>query len=135
MSQWDEILSISSGATCAFRENRGGGRSGMQSVLNVLDNRAKKNGTTIYVEATKKWQFSSMTAPGDPQLTLYVNEDDPEWPLMSLALNLAQSAWEGQLNDITDGATSYYAASMSEPPDWAASMTKTVEIEGQIFFK
>lgn len=132
MSANSAILDIAFGALCAWRENRSGGRAGMQSVLNVLYNRSQKRGTTLYDEAVRPWQFSSLTAKGDPQLTDYPPLSDPNF---SLAMTLATSAADGDLNDITDGATSYYAASMPEPPYWAASMTKTVEIEGQIFFR
>ena len=46
----------------------------------------------------------------------------------------AQAA-AGALEDITGGATSYYALSMTTPPYWAASMTPTVVIAGQKFFR
>lgn len=117
------------GALCAWRENRGGGTQGMQSVLNVLANRAVQRKTSIYAEAVRKMQFSSMTAPGDPELTLFPAPTDPQW-IESLSL-----AGTDNLEDITGGATFYYAASMRQPPTWAMTMTKTCEIEGQLFFK
>lgn len=107
----------------------------MQSVMNVLMNRAKNRGTSVYEEAVRKWQFSSMTAPGDPNLILYPSAHDLEW---QTALDIASQANAGTLADITGGATSYYApAGMPEgkAPSWAASMTQTVTIAGQIFFK
>ena len=119
-------------ALCAWRENRGGGRTGMQSVLNVLVNRAAKSGASIGIEATRKYQFSSMTAPGDPNLVKYPETGDPQF---ATALDLAQQADDGTLLDITDGATFYYATSMENPPSWAASMTETATIENQKFFK
>jgi N-acetylmuramoyl-L-alanine amidase len=120
------------GALTAWRENRSGGEDGMQSVLNVLVNRATTRGTSIYSEAVRPWQFSSMTAHGDPQLMLWPSSGDPSW---IVAQSLAEEAVEGILEDITGGATSYYAASMDEPPAWAAEMTKTVTIAGQLFFR
>ena len=128
MSAYD----ISIAALCAWRENRGGGRTGMQSVLNVLFNRAQKRGTTMGIEATRPWQFSSMTAPGDAQLILYPQTGDVQF---ATALEMAQEASNGTLQDITGGATSYYAVSMPQPPAWAAEMTQTAEIQGQLFFK
>jgi len=107
----------------------------MQSVFNVLMNRAAKRHTDVYTEATRKLQFSSMTAPGDPNLILYPNFPDAQW---AEALAIAQQAADGHLDDITGGAISYYApAGMKDgkAPYWAASMTQTVEIAGQIFFK
>ena len=123
---------IAIGALTAWRENRGGGTPGMQSVLNVLQNRATHRGTSVYVEAVRKWQFSSMTAPGDPNLILFPLDTDPQW---AMALILAGQMSDGTLPDITGGATSYYADSMATPPYWAATMTATVEIAGQKFFR
>jgi len=120
------------GALTAWRENRGGGIPGMQSVLDVLLNRAAKRGTSVYAEAVRKWQFSSMTAAGDPNLILFPPDTDQQW---QEALALALQAASGALEDITGGATSYYALTMPTAPYWAASMTKTCEIAGQVFFR
>jgi len=131
MTNQDEIL----GALCAWRENRSGGVPGMTSVLNVLQNRAAARGTSIYAEAVRPMQFSSMTAKGDPQLTLYPAPDDPQW---AVALSLSAQMASGTLQDITQGATMYYSpAGMPEgkAPYWAASMQQTVTVAGQIFFK
>lgn len=128
MTIQDQVI----GALTAWRENRGGGVVGMQSVINVLVNRATHRGTDVYSEAVRRLQFSSMTAPGDPNLILYPVDNDPQW-VQALALTALAS--RGSLEDITGGATSYYALSMPVPPYWAASMTQTVTIEGQVFFK
>ena len=119
-------------ALTAWRENRGGGYEGMQSVANVILNRAHKRGTTAYEECIRPWQFSSITAKADPELVLYPALTDPQW---KLAMNIAQDAADGKLSDITGGATFYYALSIPHPPMWAQAMQKTAEIQGQIFFK
>lgn len=121
-------------ALTAWRENRGGGRAGMQSVINVVLNRAKRRNTTPYEECVRPWQFSSITAKDDPQLANWPTPERAEdWQRWHEAQNLAA---EGDgLNDITDGATNYYALSMAEPPPWAVAMTPTVDIEGQRFLK
>ena len=128
MTIQDQVI----GALTAWKENRHGGIPGMQSVLNVLINRAAHRSTDVYTEAVRKWQFSSMTAPGDPNLILYPADSDPQW---AEALALAEQAASGLLDDITGGATSYYALSMQTPPYWAASMVPTVQIAGQAFFR
>lgn len=117
--------------TC-WRENRGGGYEGMQSVANVVLNRARKRGDSPYEECIRPWQFSSITAKGDPELILWPALSDPQW---KLAQNIAQDAANGSLDDITGGATFYYALSIAHPPSWASAMQKTVEIQGQVFFK
>jgi N-acetylmuramoyl-L-alanine amidase len=122
---------IAIGALCAWRENRGGGREGMQSVINVLVNRAAHRASSVYAEAVRPWQFSSMTATGDPNLVLFPTNTDAQF---AEALALMQQAAEGSLTDITGGALYYYAKSMKTPPPWAARMTPTAEIQGQRFF-
>lgn len=119
-------------ALTAWRENRGGGAVGMQSVMNVICNSALKSGVSPYRECTRPLRYSSITAHGDPELTLWPAEGDVQF---SLAQTMAAQAALGDLKDITEGATNYYALTMKEPPYWAAEMTKTVVIEGQAFFK
>lgn len=117
--------------TC-WRENRGGGEPGMHAVGNVIMNRARQRTETPYEVCVAPWQFSSITAKGDPQLGLWPKITDLEW---ETAQEIAAKAMLGTLDDITDGATSYYALSMAEPPAWAARMTPTVQVAGQAFFK
>jgi len=119
-------------ALTAWRENRGGGVPGMQSVANVIMNRAAKRRTDAYTECVRPMQFSSLTAKGDPELTLWPADNDPQW---LEAIALAGQAAVGTLEDITDGATSYYALTMTSPPYWASSMTPTVVIQNQQFYK
>jgi hypothetical protein len=138
------------GKLCAWRENRGGRTPGMQSVLNVLENRAARDGTNIYAEATKRLQFSSLTAAGDAELILWAPETDPQWiEVGALAAQLAA----GSLPDITGGAVDYYAPGsivteqgrtftlpdgtvIPFPDDWnAGAVAYTVTIANQVFFK
>ena len=92
-------------ALTIWRENRGGGYAGMQSVANVVLNRAAQKGTSAYVECTRPWQFTSITGKGDPELGLWPQITDAMW---KLALTIASDAAEGSLSDITGGATLYY---------------------------
>lgn len=117
-------------AITAYRENRGAGQAGLQSVLNVIQNRAAKHGESPYAVCTQHAQFSSISMPG-PESYLWPVEADPQW---HLALLLANEAASGTLEDITGGATSYYAQTIA-PPYWAESMQQTVTIGGQIFFR
>lgn len=142
-------LEISVPALCSWRECRGGLRPGMQSVINVLYNRSKRDNTTMYAEAVKRLQFSSMTSPGDRELI--------DWPLLGdpqyiVAEQLSTQAHNDDLPDITEGATLYYAPSgivnsektfitpdgktVKFPEDWDQSKTVfTVEIANQLFFR
>lgn len=119
-------------ALVGWKENRGGGILGMQSVMNVVLNRCAQDHTAPYAEIYKPFQFSSMTYARDPQLLIQPAEDDPEW---EQAQNLAVEAASGTLADLTGGATQYYAESMVSAPSWAAAFTPTVTIAKQKFFK
>jgi len=139
-------------ALVCWRENRGGTPQpqAMQSVANVVMNRVKANKSDAYTECTRHLQFSSITAPGDPQLDLWPNEADPHW---QQALLLAQDAETGNLEDITNGSTIYYApAAMAAnavvpytlpngtqtvfPKDWNQSaVSYQCEIANQLFFR
>jgi hypothetical protein len=122
---------ITLAAVTMWRENRGGGALGMQSVGNVIQNRAKQTGHDVYTVCTTHAQFSAISMPG-PEDTLWAIDVDPQW---QIALGFAQQMADGTLEDITDGATNYYAMTMRTPPYWATSMTPTVTIQGQKFFK
>lgn len=139
-------------AIAAWKENRGGLTPGMQSVINVIMNRSIRHHSTPYQEAVAKLQFSSLTAPGDPELTLWPSDGDPQW---LNALAMAQQAAGGTLADITSGSIDYYAPrglsdAMRDPQDYQLPNGSTVlfpkrwdrtkltfeaEIAGQLFFR
>jgi hypothetical protein len=144
------------GALCAWRENRGGGQQGMQSVLNVLANRAAARGTNVYTEATRLGQFSSISAPGNAELATWPTPAKAaDYEAWEIALSLVEAAANGGLADITGGATLYYAEALppSEhrlgktitlldgsvapfPDGWnEAVVRQTGAIAGQLFFR
>jgi hypothetical protein len=141
-------IEIAGPALCAWRENRGGGTVGMQSVLNILQNRAARDSDTLYAEAIMRLQFSSMTESGNPELTLWPMEGDAQYVMSEQLTNHALS---GELTDVTLGATDYYAPAgitssktftlpsgqtIPFPDDWNEDAVQfTVEIAGQVFFK
>lgn len=92
-------------ALCLWREARGQGQAGMTAVACVLRNRVHKDNSTYFAEVTKAWQFSSITAKGDPQLGLYPLVADPNWITAQL---VAGNVIDGDVQDITNGATLYW---------------------------
>lgn len=92
-------------ALCCWREARNQLEDGMTAVAWVIRNRSLKHQTSPYFEVTKKLQFSSITAPGDTQLSIWPIEADGRW---QDALQIAQKVWAGSMVDPTDGATLYY---------------------------
>ena len=147
-------LEIAVPALCAWRENRAGQKVGMQSVLNVLQNRALKNNPSLYAEAVKPEQFTSISPP--PNMAAKNSEADV-WPqegdaLYITAEQMVGQALESTLPDITQGATLYYNPSgigetankftlpgggiVDFPDGWNENAVAfTVEIAQQLFFR
>jgi hypothetical protein len=133
-------------AITAYRENRGGGLSGMQSVINVVMNRVKSTGESPYLVCTTHAQFSSISMPG-PESYLWPKDTDPNW---TAALAMAAEAAAGTLVDLTESATLYYAPASVQttktcvlpggkevpfPNDWnATAVNFTVAVADQLFF-
>lgn len=138
-------------ATCAWRENRHGGISGMSSIINVVQNRAVKHGKSIEQIILAPWQFTSMSVPSDPEYSL-----DPakstglDLAMWNASQDLARRAAAGVLVDLTNGSTLYYAPkgikttstfmlpngqSVPFPQTWnQKSVRYAGEIESQLFF-
>ena len=122
-------------ARTAYGENRGGATEGMQSVLNVIANRAAKKtwfGHSLREVCLKPYQFSCWL-PHDPNYTLLTGELDHD-PIFIKATDLAQQSIYGILPDITDGATYYFAKGMKVWPHWAVGHFPCADIQGQYFF-
>jgi hypothetical protein len=117
-------------------EARSGGKDGMQSVLNVVMNRAKHGGwwgDTPVAVCLKLYQFSSWNE-GSTQIPLVraaLTNGDASY---AVALRLADLALKSILPDLTYGADSYYDTCIS-PPTWTLKAIFTVEIAGQRFFR
>lgn len=92
-------------ALCLWREARGEGQTGMTAVACVLRNRTQKHSSSYYAEVVKPWQFSSITAKGDPQLGLYPQVSDTWWTAAQL---VAGNVIDSNVQDITNGATLYW---------------------------
>ena len=110
-------------AVTSWKENRSGGTPGLTSIINVVVNRSVRDGSSCYAECVKRLQFSSITAPGDPELALWPAETDQQF---QEAQQLAQQAASGSLVDITHGSTLYYAPG-------SIRSTKLVTIDGVQF--
>ncbi len=120
-------------ALCLWREARGEGRDGMVAVGSVIRNRVHRDRSTYYDEVTRRLQFSSLTAPGDPELTVYPTLSDESWKLAS---EVAGGILAGSLADPTGGATLYYAVTIGFPATWDRSRCRfTKQIGRHRFFR
>lgn len=129
-------------ALTAYLENRNHGQSGLQSVMNVIDNRAASRSQSAYRVCTAPYQFSCYLGHFD-----WPPEEDPQW---ILAQSLSLDAQSGKLIDITGGATLYYNPEAIQstqttvingrivkfPHGWDEQAVQfTVEIGNQLFFR
>jgi spore germination cell wall hydrolase CwlJ-like protein len=115
-------------------EARGEGDLGMKAVANVVMNRVANPcwwGTTVKEVCLKPYQFSCWLA-NDPNRAIILHLDDG-FVIYNEALAIAQQACAGTLDDITNGATSYYAAGTPEPK-WAVGKTPCATIGHHLFY-
>lgn len=119
-------------ARTIYGEARGEGQQGMQAVANVIMNRVKAGswyGASVKDVCLKPYQFSCWN-DNDVNKLIITQATDAQ---LKPARKIAEQAIAGTLQDITGGATHYYADSIAAPY-WAASMTQTAKIGHHIFF-
>lgn len=94
------------------REARSEGRDGMRAVGHVIRNRNLAGWGSIYDCITKKNQFTSMSVPGDGQLTHWPRPVD-----MLDQLHDAKRILSGEDGDLTEGAL-YYCNLKTATSSW-----------------
>jgi spore germination cell wall hydrolase CwlJ-like protein len=111
-------------ALLIWRESRGESFDGQLAVAHSVMNRVARPswwGTDLRSIIWKKWQYSSLTDPNDPQLHLQPKLPDPSW---LSALGAAHDVLYGGADNPIPGADSYYDISMDKigkPPNWIPS--------------
>lgn len=123
-------------ARTLWGEARGCGAAGMRHVASVILNRASHPtwwGSSPVSVCLQPFQFSCWNV-GHPYRAklLAVTEQDPSFVV---ALGIARTAIAGQLVDETGGSDSYYALSMTTPPNWAAKAVRTFSDGWHAFFR
>lgn len=125
-------------AEATYFEDRGGGLKGMKAVANVIVNRTNTEGFPGSIAAVvnqKKYvkktgwvcQFSYMCQLKDRRMT----DTDSK----HMAGYVAWVAYEGDLKDITRGATHYINESkVSSKPKWVYAFNKTAKIGAHTFY-
>lgn len=122
-------------ARTLWGEARGEGYSGMQAVANVVMNRVKRGGwygLTPAEVCKKPYQFSCWIK-SDPNYLKLINVTTSD-RLFKQAKDIATLAVNGQLADITGGATEYHTKAVK--PKWNyEKLQKTASIGQHIFYK
>jgi spore germination cell wall hydrolase CwlJ-like protein len=105
-------------ALTIWREARGASVQAQVAVGYSIMNRVERPswwGKSLDDVLFKKWQYSSIAAPGDPQLILYPRFSDPSW---LEALGVARAVIGKTEPNPAPGADSYYDDSIAAPK-WA----------------
>lgn len=101
-----------------WRESRGESDECRAAVAYSVLNRVARPawwGKSVMSVIAKKWQYSSMTAFGDPQLVIWPTDTDPSW---WECLEIAGAAMRGEIPNPVPGADSYFDLSIPAPK-WA----------------
>jgi len=120
-------------ALAVWREARGEGHEGKVGVACSILNRVDRPswwGSTVLSVVTKKWQYSSLTDPHDPQLTTYPKDADPSWVE---CLQIARDAITGTVDNPVPTADSYHDISIP-PPNWATREVFVKKVGRLIFY-
>lgn len=117
-----------------FMEASGEPSEGRRAVAWVMVNRLKADGygKTLGAVCLKPFAFSGWNTSDPNRLRMATTApDDPVLLDCEAAVNEALTGGA----DPTGGALNYYAASMKNPPDWAATMEFTIQIGSHKFYR
>lgn len=121
-------------ALVIWREARGESIEAKLGVACVVRNRKTHPGWwghTIIGVITRKWQFTSMTGAGDPNLRQWPMENDPSW---RESMDAATDILDVNVSDNTGGATYYHDSRIARPTSWG-NVSKTVQFGNLTFYK
>ncbi len=123
-----------------WRESRGESEECWKAVGCSVRNRVNNPkwwGTNFVEVITKKWQYSSIAAPNDPQLILFPSLKNGD---KGIAIRIFKIAWDivdGKINSPVPGADSYYDISLDKigkPPKWAESSKFVKQVDAIKFY-
>jgi spore germination cell wall hydrolase CwlJ-like protein len=120
-------------ALVAWREARGEGEAGLIAVCWAIRNRVEHPkwwGDSYSTVIVKPWQFSSMTAPGDPMLLKWPVQPDE---VFGQCLEIADGVIHGTIPNPIGEADSYYATTI-KAPYWAKEEQFVVQIGRHKYF-
>jgi spore germination cell wall hydrolase CwlJ-like protein len=120
-------------ALAIWRESRGEPVACRVSVAHSVWNRVQRKswwGDTVVNVLRKKWQYSSLTDPRDPQLTTWPQSGDQHW---EECISIARDVLTKKSAHPMPGADSYHDISIA-PPAWTAKARRCGQIGKIIFY-
>jgi len=121
-------------ALVIWREASGEGHTGMRAVAHVIRNRVMATHLPDQWEdvIVGKWQFSSITAPGDPTLVRWPKQPDTSF---EDAMQIAEGTYTGVDPDITGGAVMYANLHVCSPKWDFGKLEQTCVIGAHTFWR
>lgn len=119
-------------ALTIWREARGEPRAAKVALACSVMNRVRRPcwwGTDVVSVIEKRWQFSSLTDPRDPQLVRWPPYDGT----FRECLEVASLALAGLLANPVPGADSYHDTSIA-PPSWTAKARGCGQVGRLVFY-
>ena len=116
-------------------EDEGGLELGMAAVANVIINRVRHPrwwGHDVLSVCQAPWQFSCWNPGPDRDRIVALTDSNAYY---RLAVDVATRAIQGHLPDLTNGADSYYAKYMIEPPSGVRRAVVTFENRSHRFYR
>lgn len=120
-------------ARTVWMEARGEGDDGMRAVAHVIVNRlyTEKWGVKLSLVCLAPFQFSCWGTSDPNRKAMAALDDDDQ--VLQKCRDFIDVALEGSEPDPTNGATHYYATSIT-PPAWVHGATFQVQIGRQVFY-
>lgn len=122
-------------ALCCWREARGETTAAKTAQLCCVRNRVKAhwiNDWNFQDVCEHPWQFSGMTAKGDPNLSVWPKSTDPTW---KECLMLADDVVNERRDDPTGGAVFYHDVSIPTAPAVWGKVTETMQVGRLVFYR
>jgi spore germination cell wall hydrolase CwlJ-like protein len=127
-------------ALCIWREARGEDIPTKTAVAWVIKNRVDRKWgrqETFQDVVTAPWQFSGMSAIGDPNLVRYPKSSDQTWrDSLAIANQIVRlQGMDTSKMDTTNGAVFYHDITIKTSPSAWGSVEKTLESGRIVFYK
>lgn len=113
-------------AAVLIAEAGGEGPKGMRAVMEVIQNRARRNGTTRYNVIKAKEQFSALNETTIAELIAHARRHKLWKRAQDIALR-------GTATDLTNGADHYHEESIT--PYWADPKRRTAKVGRHWFYR
>lgn len=130
-----QTVDIVFAALCTWREARGEVEASKLGVLCVLRNRFRArwiDDDTYQDVCEHPWQFSGMTAKGDPNLSKWPASREGSW---LDCLRLAELVVLDRVEDSTGGAVFYHDISIPAAPHAWGPVAETLRVGRLVFYR